>query len=147
MSHKTKKYGHASVENAVLRKEQHEEPAEQETMNQDSGMFNRLVEGAQETASRAVKTVNSHRTIIALIGAGSAAAIFLLATERGQTVIGRIKQLTADGYDALSRYAVNRWDQLKESVPGTPSMEDASEKSEMDEKIHQLQEKFKRPAA
>ena len=68
-------------------------------------------------------------------------------TERGQTLTRRTKDLTVDGYDALSEYVINGWDQLKEVVQGTPSTEGTSEKSEMDEKIHQLQERFKSPAA
>ena len=109
--------------------------------------YSLFVEGAQEKASGAVDLVNRHWATTAVIGAGSAAAIFLMFTERGQTLTRKMKGLTADSYDALSEYVINGWDQLKEVVQGTPLTEGASEKSEMDEKIHQLQEKFKSPAA
>jgi len=147
MSHKTKKYGHASVENVALKKGKEPEPVEPKSINEDTGLFTRIVEGAQEKASGAVDLVSRHWATTAVIGAGSAAAIFLMFTERGQTLTRRTKDLTVDGYDALSEYVINGWDQLKEVVQGTPSTEGTSEKSEMDEKIHQLQERFKSPAA
>jgi hypothetical protein len=147
MSHKTKKYGHACIENMASRKEQREEPAEQETLNQDAGMFSRIVEGAHDKVSRAANTASHHRTMIAVIGASSATAIFLMGTERGRSVSRRIGQLTTEGYDTLSEYAVDGWDRLKDVIQGATSTEDAPVKSELDEKIRQLQEKFKSPAA
>jgi len=83
-----------------------------------------------------VDLVNRHWATTAVIGAGSVAAIFLMFTERGQTLTRKMKGLTADSYDEFSEYVINGWDQLKEVVQGTPLTEHASDKSDMDEQIH-----------
>jgi hypothetical protein len=139
------------------------------TTEQNSGVMGR-VRSAQSA-------VGQHMGLISAIGVGCGAVAYLAGTDRGRSVASsvasRVKQTTLDtssqvsGFLAergrgLSDYAIERGRDLSSYVVErgknllqyagfssgtTTNALENREQIEFDEKIHELQEHFKRPAA
>ncbi len=155
MSHKNKKYAHAMV--------QHEDASQ--TSEKPTNL--RMFKGNAKKQTRPVsRTLSSNLGLIATIGAGCAAAAFLIATEMGRDLsrsvatktkalvtagADRISDLVTENVGRVSDYITERgseaYEFLKSKIPSSLSGEDLLEQTEFDDKIHQLQEKFKSPSA
>ncbi len=157
MSHKNKKYGHAMIQR------EDSKPLPQKTNNINT------VQSETRTGwfSSITGTLRNNLGLIATIGAGCAGATFLLATQTGRnlgrSVTSRTSELVTDGANRLSEIVTDNVSRASDFVAGrgteafqflrsklplsAEAREELREQSEFDEKIHQLQEHFKRPAA
>ncbi len=125
----------------------HESTVEMSQGDESRRMLNRITQSAKVSGLGVMQVANRRRGSIAMVGAGCAVGVFLMATERGKELTGIGQQFVTNIYGRLLNQTMKGWRELKKYLQPSTKRGDETEgqvSDELDLKVRQLQDKFRR---
>jgi len=98
---------------------------------------------AKSSLNTAVKTAGNNWKWIGAIAATCGTAAFLLGTDSGRQIRSNVQDRLNDLYDRAHDEVSSGYSSIRERMRGMTSGETASENSNLDSKVQQLQDKFR----